>query len=641
MAITKLKLFRINANITNLEQVLERFVHLQCLHPIKANEFVDRVHGLKSFESVNPCNIIFKELQDIEKENSYVIPTTQMYTVDYSFDSMRDYVYTTHEKLKKLTQHRKETEILIKKYQDALTQVKNIENLDISLDDVFSCQYINARVGRLPTDSVEKLKFYKNKPFIFKEFHVEKNYCWCMYLSPNKHEREIDNIFSSLFFERIHIPDFVHGTPESAQTTLSMEIEVAVQSLKDVEKEIDTILAENVEQLSIIKGELILLNQVYESRKYVVGLGDKFTISGFVAAKDVHLLRDEYEEVEGVEVEIMPADSDKRLNPPTKLKNNWFTRPFVSFVEMYGLPGYFSIDPTPILAITYSLLFGMMFGDLGQGLLLALFGFLMYKKFKVQLGAVAVRIGLVSAFFGLLYGSFFGNEEILTPIFTNWFGFNGKPIEIMDPEFTMTLLIATVGLGSVLILASMSLNMITAVRRKNISELLFSHNGLAGMIFYLYVLIGVVSSLLNGVSIFNTLTILLFAVLPLLLIVMKHPLERLIHGEKMFPDSIGGFIIEGFFELFEVILSYITNTMSFLRVGGFVLAHAGMMLVVYTLTDMSSSIVGQGLILILGNLFVMGLEGLIVGIQVLRLEFYEMFSRYFEGNGIPFEISEQ
>jgi len=64
----------------------------------------------------------------------------------------------------------------------------------------------------------------------------------------------------------------------------------------------------------------------------------------------------------------MPPDSDKRLKPPTKLKNTWFSRPFGSFVEMYGVPGYFDIDPTPILAVTYSLLFGMMFGDLGQGI---------------------------------------------------------------------------------------------------------------------------------------------------------------------------------------------------------------------------------------------------------------------------------
>ncbi|MCK5731455.1 MAG: V-type ATP synthase subunit I, partial [Tenericutes bacterium] len=305
-----------------------------------------------------------------------------------------------------------------------------------------------------------------------------------------------------------------------------------------------------------------------------------------------------------------------------------------------GLPSYSSIDPTPILAVTYSLLFGMMFGDLGQGLVLALFGLLMYKKFKIQLGAIAIRIGLVSAFFGFLYGSFFGNEEILTPIFTNWLGFNGKIIEVMDPEFTMTLLITTVMLGSVLIISSIIINMIISIKKKKYAELLFSQNGVAGIVFYLFILIALALQFVNGVSAFNGLTVLFFVIIPLSLIVLKHPLDRLMHGNTMFPEKIGGFIIEGFFELFEVILSYITNTLTFLRVGGFILAHAGMMLVVYTLMEMSGSIVGQTAILVLGNLFVMGLEGLIVGIQVLRLEFYEMFSRYFEGDGIPFRTFE-
>ncbi|XMB73223.1 V-type ATPase 116kDa subunit family protein [Mycoplasmatota bacterium WC30] len=640
MAIAKLKLFTITSNLTNLDTVLERFVNLDCVHPVKASEFVDQVHGLTSFTSTNPCNVIFKEIEDLEKENNFTIPGKIISTIDYSLDSMSEYVYTTHEKLQKLTSFRKETQALIKKYQDALTQVKNIENLDISLDDLFSCEYINARVGRIPLDSIEKLKYYVNKPYIFQPFHEEKNYCWCMYLSPNKHEREIDNIFSSLFFERIHIPDFVHGTPESAQVSLAMEIKVAVDSLNETQALIDKILQDNIEELSLIKGELIFLNKIYDAKKYVVGLGDKFNITGFVKIKNVNKIKEIFGGTEGIEIEFMPPDFDKRLKPPSTLSNCWFVKPFASFVEMYGIPGYHDIDPTPIMAITYSLLFGMMFGDLGQGLLLAIIGFLLYRKTKKLLFAIAIRIGLASAFFGFLYGSFFGNEEILTPIFTNVFRFNGKLIHVMEPSFTMTLLISTVALGSVLIITSMILNMISAFRKKKYANLFFSQNGLAGLTFYVFVILAVVSSLLNGVSIIKWYTIIPFIIVPLIAIVMQHPFDRIINGKKMFPKSIGGFFIEAFFELFEVILSYITNTMSFLRVGGFVLAHAGMMMVVYTLMNMSSGIFGQAIILVLGNLFVMGLEGLIVGIQVLRLEFYEMFSRYFEGNGIPFETFE-
>ena len=92
--------------------------------------------------------------------------------------------------------------------------------------------------------------------------------------------------------------------------------------------------------------------------------------------------------------------------------------------------------------------------------------------------------------------------------------------------------------------------------------------------------------------------------------------------------------MQSFFELFEICLSFMTNTISYLRVGGFILSHAGMMLVVTLLTEMSG---GAGiLVAILGNIFVMCLEGMIVGIQILRLEFYEMFSRFYSSDGIAF-----
>ena len=89
--------------------------------------------------------------------------------------------------------------------------------------------------------------------------------------------------------------------------------------------------------------------------------------------------------------------------------------------------------------------------------------------------------------------------------------------------------------------------------------------------------------------------------------------------------------------MFDAVLSFASNTMSFLRVGGFVLAHAGMMSVVFTLAEMAGgNVVLYAVIAAAGNVFVMALEGLFVGIQVLRLEFYEIFSRFFEADGRPF-----
>ncbi|MGD9760983.1 MAG: V-type ATP synthase subunit I [Candidatus Izemoplasmatales bacterium] len=639
MAIAKLKLFNISSNTKNIDSILARVVEIDYIHLVPASEIVDKVHGLQSYSTDNPCNIILKEILDVEKNYNINIPLKEVCSLDYSLENMREYIHTIHENINQLSVHKKDTLELIKKYQDALTQVNNIENLNIPLDDLFSSQYINVRVGRIPLDSIEKLNFYSAKPFIFQTFHVERGYAWCLYLTTTDGEREIDNIFSSLFFDRVHIPDFVHGTPLSAQSTLKMEIEVAEQSLLEIEEDIQSIIQDSMDRLVEVKNELLFLAKLYEAKKYVVGLGNKININGFVELDNVKKLEDLFIDMPEVEIETRPPDYDKRLTPPTKLKNNWFTKPFGMFVEMYGVPSYHDMDPTPIVAITYSLLFGIMFGDLGQGLLLIVLSFLLFKFKGMKLGAVGIRIGISSAFFGFLYGSFFGNEEILIPVFQNVFGLVDKPFHVMDSNFTMTLLITTVALGSILIVTSMILNIITTLKRKHYAETFFSHNGVAGLVFYGYVLVTIALMFTTGYSLLTPLFVVPFAILPLFIIMFKEPLERLMHGHKMFPDGVGGFFTEAFFEVFEVVLSYITNTMSFLRVGGFVLSHAGMMLVVFTLMEMMDGVFAQGLVLVLGNLFVMGLEGLIVGIQVLRLEFYEMFSRYFEGNGIPFKYN--
>ena len=104
------------------------------------------------------------------------------------------------------------------------------------------------------------------------------------------------------------------------------------------------------------------------------------------------------------------AENIKNMQPPTKLKNNPVFKPFEMFVKMYGLPSFNEIDPTPILAITYILFFGIMFGDVGQSLVLAIAGFIVYKMKKWDLGGIVGWVGLSGVVFGFIYGSFFGNE---------------------------------------------------------------------------------------------------------------------------------------------------------------------------------------------------------------------------------------
>ena len=514
---------------------------------------------------------------------------------------------------------------MIEENDEAIITLNHVEGSNIDFDQLFGTQYLKIRFGKLPLNNEGKLEYYETLPFVYKAFQRDDKYVWCMYMTTPTDAPEVDNVFTSLYFEKIHIPEFVHGSCELAEKEIQNESDSAKQYSQDLQNRIDKTISENMEELTRIYSVAKKLNSVYAMQKYIVKLGDKLNVHGFVPKNDLDNFKNTFESIDGVKLEVLPATSDVRLDPPTRLKNSWFARPFRMFVEMYGVPKYNDADPTLLVALSYTLLFGIMFGDVGQGVILSLVGFVAYKKFGLQLGAVGVRLGISSMLFGVVFGSVFGNEEILIPLFN-----------AMSPDNTMTLLIAAICLGIILIIISMAFNVILSFKKKNFGEAVLSQNGICGLVFYISIL-GLVINMFLGLGFVNVIYVVGLIALPLFLIFLKEPLIRKFEEhEAMFPNGFGAFFVEGFFELFEVVLSFITNTMSFLRVGGFVLSHAGMMLVVYTLAEMVGG-VGELAVIIFGNIFVMCLEGLIVGIQVLRLEFYEMFSRYYEGNGISFK----
>ncbi|MDR2822463.1 MAG: hypothetical protein LBV58_02795 [Acholeplasmatales bacterium] len=649
MGVSKLKLIDITSNLINLDPVLVRFIELKDIHPVLANEIIDKVHGMTSFVSENPCQALLNELYELEKKYGFDIKATENKNVIDNFTEMREYMVSTRNELEEEFKKIEEKTLKARELRDAKEQVKYLQTLDVSLDALFNMKYTFIRFGRIPNDSLEKVKYFSTKPFVFNSFSVESSYTWCMYITTEDYKVDVDNIFSSLFFERTYIPSFVHGTPKDALLLLEDEIKSLETSIDDYTKEINDISSTSINKLGVIKGELLYLNRLYESKKYVVGMGDRFNINLFTEEENVSGIIASFKDLVDVEVNVNEGDSDKRIVPPSKIKGDFFSRPFKMFTEMYGVPGYNDIDPTLFVAITYTLLFGIMFGDLGQGLVLVILSLLLIFFKNSNLGKIGLRLGISSVIFGAIFGSFFGNEELLGELYQKIGIFKEGvfPFQAMhSSDNTMITLLFAVGIGIVLILSSMIFNICTLIKKKKYVEMLCSHNGISGFIFYACVIIGAAPMVLNMMlpSIFHitfnffNIVVLIFGILvPILLIFLKEPLERIVlHEKPFFEGGVVGFIISGVFEMVEVLLGYLSNTMSFLRVGGFVLSHAGMMLVVMTLNSMMNGVVGNILVLVIGNLFVMGLEGLVVCIQGLRLEFYEMFSRYYEGDGVAF-----
>ena len=506
------------------------------------------------------------------------------------------------------------------------------QSFDVDFSEIFSCQNLKVRYGRFPSDSYERLPYYEDRDVCFLKFGEDEGYKYCFVFAPVDESEELDEILTSLYFERIHIPDFIHGNVSEARTELQQDIEKDKANIEKSRKAMEEYIGEKKDFLSGCFTRLKTMYDLYELRENVLVTSGRFYMTGYVPEGSKKGFEDPFVDA-GFDVELRDLNKKEEADAPVKLKTSRFAQPFSMFVELYGLPGYTDTDPTNLLAITYTLLFGIMFGDLGQGFVLMLVGFFLARKSGSTLGRIMKRLGVSSMIFGTLYGSVFGLEELLDPVYES-LGITFLPFKTIAN--INTVLYSAIGIGVALIVIAIIVNIIQGFRTHDFERALFTNNGLAGLVFYVSLLLMLVGGTV-GIKAGGPVYVLCLIVLPLVIMFIHEPLGELISGGGFkIHGTVGDFIATNFFECFEYLLGYATNTLSFVRVGGFVLSHAGMMSVVLALSEMAGK-GGSIIVMILGNIFVMGLEGLLSGIQVLRLEFYEMFSRYYTGGGKPFK----
>ncbi len=411
-------------------------------------------------------------------------------------------------------------------------------------------------------------------------------------------------------------------TPDSDNLeTINSKLEETNEEIKKLEEKIESIKNENSELIENIPYSI----DYYEKSGQIkdkMAKGDKyFYLSGWVPKSKV----DDFKQLENKydKTKVNVNERSYSQQPPTKLKNNILFKPFEFLVNMYGAPNYNEIDPTPFFAITYLLLYGMMFGDLGQGLVFVLLSFYV-DKINKTFGGLIRRIGISSSIFGLMYGSFFGIETLIPTLLI-------KPFDNI-----MTVLIASVAFGVLLMIISFIIGIYNKVKKQhNIEEGIFGKEGLAGlmmMVSFILIILNIVGK--NPLPMPVGIVIL---VLSIIMIIFKQPLARRLEGSyPLYDSSKGDYYVESSFSIVEALLSVFSNLVSFTRVGAFAINHVGL----YMAFEVMAKLAGGGIlgviILILGNILIIGLEGMIVFIQGLRLEFYEMFSKYYEGNGRKF-----
>ena len=330
-------------------------------------------------------------------------------------------------------------------------------------------------------------------------------------------------------------------------------------------------------------------------------------------------------------------EKQTKLVVPSLIKPNKIFKPFTLLTRLYGMTNYSELDPTPIVAITYPLLFGLMFGDLGQGLVLFLLGLFMVvinlknkENSMYDAGFLLMWLGLAAGFGGLMYGSFFGYEELFHPLFVN-------PMH----EVT-TILKMSIFVGVVHISIGWFLAMLNDIHNKKVF-LAFAEPFLKILILIggAYVIFNYSFDLDAWFSPDSSIPYpVLLTIIPALFLLISKPIGRIFGVKYLKHESVGGLIGEQAVDVAETFLSILSNVASYSRVLALAMAHMGLMLVIMEIIKLFNSIIAVVLVVVLGNLFVIALEGILAAIHALRLTFYEFFGKFYAADGIPYKYTE-
>lgn len=639
--VEQMKFLSITGPKDDIDRVIENYIMKYDIQLENALVELKNVKGLQSFTETTPYKDSFATASELKKQYGDLDISTNEYM---DIKKAAVLVEQLAQEIKKQKQAIDKLDKKIEIAENKLTQIEQFVGLEYDVSSILHFNFIKYRFGRFTKDYYTKFMEYIHDDIdsIFCTSREVGDYVWGVYFVPVTLSDRIDSIYSSMHFERFFLSDDYEGTPQAASDSLKDDIEKFTLARNRIKRYISDVLEKN--KADFIKAYSTLKRYIenFDIRKMAALTKHDsknphvlfYILCGWMSAKNADSLRSLIEKDKDTFCFVEEKHSNLFSIAPTKLNNFVLFKPFELFIEMYGLPSHNEIDPTPIVSVFYAFLFGFMFGDLGQGAVLCILGLIISKWKKSRLASIVSVCGISSMIFGCLFGSLFGFEDIIPAL---WLRPGEAMSDIPLVGSLNTVFIVAIGIGCAVILFSMVLNIINRVKSNEYGEALFDTNGVAGIVFYASAVSVVLLFLTKQIVLAFGILIIMF-VIPLLLIFFKEPLTHLIEKKaKIFPDEKGMFFVQGFFELFEVLLSYFSNTLSFVRVGAFAISHAAMMEVVLLLsgaTGDSSSINWIGIIL--GNIFVCTMEGLIVGIQVLRLEYYELFSRFYKGVGRAF-----
>jgi len=546
------------------------------------------------------------------------------------------------------------------KIRETINEAAAFSKMNMPFSELEQLSYLTLRLGRLDPKGIAELRESLGERAVVIPLESGNR---VLAASSRKGRFTLDSQLKKFSFETIAIPEDYKGIPSEMLNGLEDQlarVEAALENIYAQKEELRKSASSDLKRLAASWHRALIIEEI---KSRFTATESMYHFSGWtpddMAAEIARGLLD----ITGGRVAIrtyspeeVPSVADGSEKVPVSMKHGKFVKGFEGVVFSYGAPLYGTIDPTPLVAVFFTILFGIMFGDMGQGFVLLLIGLLITYGPKLLKGfsryaTPLIAVGASSMAMGFLSGSVFTNEGLLTaPTRAITGAFTGKPVDRIlqilpmaeQGGSLMKLLYFfgfTVGIGVVLNSCGLLINIVNRCILKKYEEAFFSKTGLSGLVLFWYAVFIALRVISGGrFALFDLAGLLI----PVLCIFFGPVIWRIIARERpVLQHGLMAFIMEGFVEVLETVSSYVSNTVSFLRVGAFALSHAVLSFIVFNFYERlaNSSIAGSFsavLIMIAGNVIIIVLEGMIVAIQVVRLQYYEFFNKFFIETGVEF-----
>ncbi len=542
-------------------------------------------------------------------------------------------------------EQRKNLRSTLFEHQSLIGRLRLLEPVGIALDRLYGLRYTTFHTGLIPEENLERLETSLGEihhsliPIDRKEGRVV-----LLAMALKEDNAVLLRALKSAFWDPLELSTELQGNVTTILERLTGEEQQIEDDLAELEKKCKALAHQYGDKLRQLREELLISRQLILAQEKFGQIDHTYLLTGWLPVSLFEELRQRVMKassdnalVEQIVPEEVKEVRSGILTIPILFNNPALIRPFERLTTLYGTPSYEEVEPTGFLAITFLLLFGMMFGDVGHGGVLCALGYLIFKKMYRYLdyGIILMECGFSAIVFGILYGSVFGLEDLIPALWMH-------PMENISYFMKVSVVI-----GITMISTGLILNLVNMLRQHRYGELL-SASGLAGALFYwLITALAIRYFLIGPPTAFEILFAKAVGGLLFILMIFQRPVRQLLARRsrtkkaRFLVPGIGVTFLESLVEVLDELLRYLANTASFVRVAAFALAHAGLFMAVFTLADMVQNAQGSGffywLTLVLGNVVIIGLEGLVVSIQTVRLEYYEFFSKFFQGGGKPFQ----